>query len=281
MRWNRICVGAIALAWLGPAPLKGWEATPIPKDKLEPFLRSVPADQFSWCVTGGPDFEVYYGTANAPLSGSVGFYVGWAPRPLPADVPTFRSKLGQFPVRWHRTFSDDGLTHQEAIVSLGESRQVKAHIWVAAQDETQLNTLLAAVGKLPIFASGDLPSGLVVIDAAMAQEEHRHRMIWAIWSAVVFTTGWFVDRLLRCRKSSPARRLSAFSINVAVWIPITIGLIFMLGSIAMDEFSRAKGWLLFAAAALLSLIGFLLAAGLFLVARLRARRTKTVSATNA
>jgi len=65
--------------------------------KLAEFLGSVPPPAITWRKYIGPDFDVYYGHANPPLSGEISFYLGccsgFTPEPQSSIV---EGKLGRF-----------------------------------------------------------------------------------------------------------------------------------------------------------------------------------------
>ena len=120
---------ALTFALIGVSHASGEGGKRIPEDELPRFLGHVPPDQLTWHVVNGPDFIVYYGKANPPLAGSVGFYLGGFPQDLERSQTTFRSRLGRFSVKWHRRVAADGSIHQETVMVLDRVMGMRAHVW--------------------------------------------------------------------------------------------------------------------------------------------------------
>jgi hypothetical protein len=269
----------IALTVIGVSRTRGQEGEPIPQNELPRFLGPVPADQVTWRVVEGPDFTVYYGKANPPLAGSLGFYVGGWPQKMEPGQSTFRSRLGRFPVEWHRWVSDDGSISQQAIIRI--DNWFKADVWAEAPNQTEMDKLLAVLGRLPTFANGILPDRYRELQAELVQEDRIGWLIWICWSAAVLAAAWLVDRALWRRKFSPAGRLLAFAATALAAIAVTFGGIALLATLPgnPDQFAvnlgiswyhKAHGFLLFTAAAALAGLALLLALGLMLARQLRA-----------
>jgi hypothetical protein len=280
-------LGILTLALVGVSEGKCAEGEPIPEDELLRFLGPVPRDQVTWSVLKGPDFTVYYGRANPPLAGSLGFYLGGAPRKIEPAQTTFRSRLGRFPVEWHRSVSNEGSIRQETIVRISG---YKAHVWVDAPSQTEMNKLLAVLGQLPTFANGTLPVGYEEIGAEFAREELISWLIWLGWSAALLAGAWLVDRICRRQKFSPQGRLLAFAGVVVATILITIGGLALSATLWTSDdryaanfvihwFHVAKGLLLITAAAAIAGLTLLSALGLFLVRQIqRTSRPKPLAA---
>jgi len=125
------------------------EAKPMADQKLAEFLGSVPPPAITWRKYIGPDFDVYYGHANPPLSGDISFYLGccsgFTPEPQSSIV---EGKLGRFPVRWHRRITDDDSVTQNALVEIDHH---EVDIAISARRQQEVDQLVAVVGRLAIF----------------------------------------------------------------------------------------------------------------------------------
>ncbi|HSV63935.1 MAG TPA: hypothetical protein VLH83_11380 [Chthoniobacterales bacterium] len=227
----------------------------------------------------GPDFEVYHGKANAPLSGSVGFYLGGFPQKLPPGQSTVKSRLGRFSMKWQRTVESDSSITQEGIIEV-DGLWLKADVWANAPNENQLNDLLSVLGRLPIFASGRIPESFAEIHDEMAREQQIQRLIWICWSALTLAVAWIVDQYCRRCQFSAASRLMIFAAVITLVIGVTIAVIGLSGDFGMLWFHRANMRLLFGAAVAVGGLALLLGSGLFLVRLFRAankRRRFTVA----
>ena len=106
----------------------------------------------------GPDFDVYYGHANPPLSGKIGFYLGGWPDFHPdADSTLVRGRLGIYPVQWHRKVAADGSVSQKTLIHMDD--YWRADVWVDAKSQAELDRLLDVVAKLPNFTTKPHPIG--------------------------------------------------------------------------------------------------------------------------
>src|SRR5438270_1178294 len=109
----KIILGVLTFAIVGISNSRCEEGQPIPENELPRFLGPVPPDQISWRAVRGPDFDVYYGKANPPLSGTVGFYFGGFPQDLKSSPTIVKSRLGRFSIKWNRSIAADGSIEQE------------------------------------------------------------------------------------------------------------------------------------------------------------------------
>ena len=131
---------------------------PMPTQELSEFLGPASLKAITWTKFRGPDFDVYYGHANPPLAGDVGFYVGgWPWFKAEASNKIVEGKLGIFPVRWHRAIASDGSVKQEALIM--QDDYWKVHIWVSAKQQADIDRLLKVVSKLPTFTKKSKPVG--------------------------------------------------------------------------------------------------------------------------
>ncbi|MFN2624144.1 MAG: hypothetical protein ABR611_15005 [Chthoniobacterales bacterium] len=271
----KITLGVLTFAVVGISDSKCEEGNPIPENELPRFLGRVRPDQFTWRVMIGPDFEVYHGTANPPLAGTVGFYFGGAPQKLKASPTIVKSRLGRFPIKWNRSIGTDGSIEQEAIIVIDSAMELKAHVWASAPNESQLNNMLSVVGQLPTFASGAIPERFEEYHDIAVSEQRGRRLIWAGWWALIIAAGWVVDRFCRRRKMSAAARLLGFAGVIALTIGITIAaLATSHPDIVIIWFHRANGLLLFWATVALCVVTLALAAALFLVRLFRNRNSR-------
>jgi hypothetical protein len=262
---------ALTLTVIVVSGTSGQDGEPIPEEKLPGFLGPVSPDQFTWGVVEGPDFEVFHGKANPPLAGSVGFYFGGWPQDLKPSQTTFKSRVGRFPVKWHRNIGADGSVEQEAIILIDSVMDLKAHVWAEAPNETQLNNLLSIVGQLPTFASGAVPQRFKELHDIFAEEQRVRRIIWVCWSALIIAAAGLLDRLCRRRQNSAAFRLLTFAGVIAFAIAATIGGVAISPAFVMDWFHRAYGLLLLTAAGAVCAVAVLLGSGFFLARLFRTR----------
>lgn len=124
--------------------------------ELSEFLGAASLKAITWTKFRGPDFDVYYGHANSPLVGDVGFYLGGWPDFTPQkDWEVVPSKLGIFPLEWHRCVESDGKVKQEALIRMDD--YWKAHIWVSAPHQADVDGLLEVIAKLPTFTKKPKP----------------------------------------------------------------------------------------------------------------------------
>ena len=133
------------------------DAKPMPASELREFLGPVSEKAFAWTKYEVEDIDVFYGHANRPLDGEVGFYLGFAPQqlePIPDSV-AIESKLGIFPVTWHRTTAKDGSTRQRALLHLDDTWWVD--IWVSAKREQDMDAIVKLVSDLPTFTQKPKP----------------------------------------------------------------------------------------------------------------------------
>jgi hypothetical protein len=258
MRFTPVLL-TLTLAVLGVPSASSQDGEPIPEKELPRFLGPVSSDQFTWRVVEGPDFEVYYGKANPPLAGSVGFYFGGFPQDLKPAKTMFKSRLGRFPVKWYRSIGADGSIEQEAIILIDSVMGLKAHVWAKAPKENQLDNLLSVVGQLPTFASGAVPHRFQEFHDMFSEEQRIRRLIWVCWSALMIAGAWLVDRFCRRRQVSAAFRLLIFAGVIAFAIAATIGGVAMSPAFVMDWFRKAYLLLLLAAAGSVCAVAVLLA----------------------
>jgi hypothetical protein len=282
----KIVLGVFALTAVAIAESKCQEGDPIPENELPRFLGPLPADQVTWRVVEGVDFTVYYGKANPPLAGSLGFYIGGWPHKMEPGQTTFRSRLGRFPVEWHRSVRDDGSISQEAIIRIDS--YFRADVWADAPNETEMNKLLAVLGRLPMFAHGTVPDRYQEMQAEIAQEQRISSLTWIGWSAAAGAAAWRVDRMCRRRQFSISGRWLTFAATILTAIAITIGALALSNLVGHNEpyaenfvihwFHIVGGRLLLTAAAAVAGLALLFALIWFLARQLRAtHRGKSIA----
>ena len=132
------------------------EAKPMPDKELAEFLGPVPVNALTWKKLWGPDFCVYYGHANPPLSGDLTFYLGGATAPVEPEPESTRvgGKLGIYRVQWDRTAKQNSVT-QHALILLDEYWKVA--IAVHGKSQNDLDRLLTIVSQLPTFTKKPRP----------------------------------------------------------------------------------------------------------------------------
>ena len=247
------------------------EDQPIPDNELREFLGPVSPDRIEWRVLNSVDFDVYYGKANPPLSGSVGFYLGLHPQELKPRQTTSKSRLGRFPVTWSRTVNADGSIEQQTIIRLDSVLGLKAHVWADAPNETQLDNLLLHVGQLPVFATGAIPDRFKEIHDELAEEQRIRPLVWICWSALVITGAALVDRFCRRRQRSAAFRFLSLGGVLAFAVVATIAGVVLSPPFVMHQYHTVNGFLLMGAAGALCIMALLLGSGLYLLQVFRKR----------
>ena len=135
----------------------GWEGSnPMSEQELTEFLGPVPRAALQWTKHATGNSNEYFGQAQPPLSGHVGFYLGTQsfqpPVPGSTEVP---GHLGIFPVLWHWTRNVDDSISQRGLISLDDTLRVE--IKVSAKNQTDLDQLLETIANLPTFARKPLP----------------------------------------------------------------------------------------------------------------------------
>lgn len=129
------------------------EDRPLSESELKDFLGSS-RTSLQWTKRIGPDFEVFKGDSVPPLTGEVGLYFGDWPAFGAGNFPThFQGRLGSLDVVWFKKIEENGWIRQETVISLDGAFQ-KAHIWAEAKAQSDLDTLLAELSRLPRFSSG-------------------------------------------------------------------------------------------------------------------------------
>ncbi|HEV2806673.1 MAG TPA: hypothetical protein VGW57_17240 [Chthoniobacterales bacterium] len=231
-------MGVFALTAVGISESKCQEGDPIPENELLRFLGPLPAHQVTWRVVEGVDFSVYYGKANPPLAGSVGFYIGGWPQKMEPGQMTFRSRLGRFPVEWHRSVKDGGSIYQEAIIRI--DNYFRADVWADAPNETEMSKLLAVLGRLPMFAHGTVPDRYQEMQAQIAQEQRISSLTWIGWSTAAGAAAWLVDRMCRRRQFSIPGRWLTFAATILAAIAITIGALALSNLVGHNEALRRE-----------------------------------------
>jgi hypothetical protein len=133
------------------------EAKSMPAKELAEFLGAVSPKAFTWKKYLGPDFDVYYGRANPPLSGEVSFYLGGWPdfRPEPHST-VVDGKLGTFRAQWHRVSDKNGAVIQNALIPLDD--YWKVDISVRAKSQADVDKLVVVIAQLPTFTKKPKPA---------------------------------------------------------------------------------------------------------------------------
>lgn len=108
-------------------------------------------DPFSWRVTHGVDFEVYYGSFKGLSDAGVGLYIGTAPS-FQSDTADQREggQLGKHSVRWLlKNAPEESRYARECLVKPGSEEQY--HIWVYARSPEDLAKVLSQLDRLAIL----------------------------------------------------------------------------------------------------------------------------------
>ena len=237
----RLCIFALVA---GLTPLAGAQDVPLAGEELSKFLGPVSPRLISWTVTGGPDFTVFRGRANPPLTGTVGFYLGGWPsfRPEPGSK-TVKGRLGIFPLKWYRKVGDDGTVTQRALVRL--DYYWKADVWVAAARQSDVDQLVAILSQLPTFTKKPKPiPGIRQTALEYYAGPITALVVFLSFLAVLIPIGTLLHRRWRRAGISLARRLFFLSAYVGgamiVVTGIGIGSAWMLLSV-FSWHNRAQG----------------------------------------
>lgn len=266
----RLC---ILILFVALRAIAGAQDMPLADEELSKFLGPVSPRLISWTVTGGPDFAVFHGRANPPLSGTVGFYLGGAPSFKPEPGSTIvKGRLGIFPLKWYRKVGDDGPVTQRALVDLDYSW--KADVWVVAARQSDVDQLVAILSQLPTFTKKPKRTPGMPQTAL----EYYARPITAIavfltFLAVLVPTGLLLHRRWRRVQISLAHRLFLLSAYVGcamiVVAGIGIGSAWMLLSIFSQRDSAQGIFLGSASIVLVAAICLIVLLGAGIVVRLR------------
>ena len=105
----------------------------------------------TWSHVEGPDFDVYYGHARAPLDAGVGIYMGMHPSFQEPEEPSAASgHLGSYAVRWAESRADDGSLRKEALVHVGEFHKI--HLWIYGKHQTDIDAIEEELSTYPVFS---------------------------------------------------------------------------------------------------------------------------------
>ena len=258
--------------------MRAQEAEPIPESELPAFLGGAPHHDIRWTVVNNIDFAVYYGKANPPLNGSLGFYVGAFPQDMTPRQTVVQSRVGRYRAKWQRTINTDGSIHQEAIVVLGGPLNMKSHIWVRAPNAQDLEKLLAVVDQLSMFSSGVLPARFQEVERLAREEQRVRDGVWVGWCTIILLSAWLAKRICPLRPISAALRLLIFAAIITFWISAFVAVAPFLTPVAIDWFHLVNGWLLLAAAAGLVVVAVSVAGGMLLVRLFYTPKSPTASA---
>jgi len=127
-----------------------------------------PADgsksKIEWIKNDRFDDLIFYGHLPSDPSAGVGIYVGAKPsfKP-PPDGAIIKGKLGAYDVNWYLLKSDKPkfyrtclIDYQTATVRRGsrvETYVTQRHVWVYADTESGLETIMTEVGKMKMFSA--------------------------------------------------------------------------------------------------------------------------------
>ena len=127
----------------------------LTKSELTDFLGPAPQKAIHWTKFIGPDFDVFYGKALPPLSGTVGFYLGGYAdfKPEPGSART-KATLGIYPVVWY-TMKSPGKITQSALIQMDHYWQ--SHIWIEAEQQADIDAIVHVLSKLPTFTEKPKP----------------------------------------------------------------------------------------------------------------------------
>jgi hypothetical protein len=250
------CRGLIPLMFFAALVPVAANEQPLTEVQLTEFLGPGTTSSMTWTMVPAVDFVVYRGRPLPPLTGGVGIYLGgwpaFKPEPSAIVVP---GQLGIFPVKWHRTVSPKGEIRQEALIPLDED-YLKAHVWIEAERQPDLDKLLGEVSRLPTFSfKHESPFRDYIV-------RERRALIAASVVCPLLLGGsvWLLDRLLRRKKASVVRRGLALAGISAGWILLVAS----VGSHLIDVLGlHAARWnmLIMVGLAAFSLIAGLLVAG--------------------
>jgi hypothetical protein len=265
---SMLCRGLVAMIFLAVVAFAfADQDQPLSEAELTEFLGPGKTSLMTWSVVPGPDFVVYYGKAKPPLSGGVGIYLGGWPSFEPDPSSTVVSgQLGIFPVKWRRNVLPEGGIRQEAVIPLDED-YLKAHVWLDAQQQGDLDKLLGELSHLPTFSfKHESPFHDEIV------KERRSRIAVCLLAFGIFGCSvWLLDRRIRRRQGSTLRRgLVLAGISVG-WFLLMVGLgwfrfPFLASSIGVDA-TRWGFWIMFALAAIGLVVGLLVASVSWILGR--------------
>jgi hypothetical protein len=248
------------------APLIRADEAPFTGDELSEFLGPVSPDVIHWNRVGAVDFVVYHGVAQPPLSGRVGFYLGGHPDFRPeSGSATFKGRLGIFPLKWYRKVAANGTITQSAVVKL--DYYWKAHVWVTAAGQSDMDQLIAILSRLPTFTKKPKPiPGMPQTALEYYAEPITGAAVFFAFVVILISVGWLLHRRWRRAQENLARRLFLLAAYVGCAMiaiaAVAIGSVQVLLTV-FSRFHAARGLAIGSACVLLvaaiSLIVFLIA----------------------
>lgn len=251
--------GLVALVFLAVLAFANAESQPLSEEELTEFLGPGKVSLMTWRVATALDFVVYYGDAKPPLSGGVGIYLGGWPSPeFDPSSTIVRGQLGIFPVKWRRAVLPKGGIRQEAVISVDDDGYWKAHVWLEAKQQGDLDKLLGELSQLPTFSAKHRSPfhGEIV-------RERRARGGGCLLACIFGCSIWLLDRKIRRRKGSTLRRGLALAGISLGWLILFVGLAQLAFSVlgdAINFYAIRWGFLIMLAPAAIGLIVGLLVA---------------------
>jgi hypothetical protein len=260
--------GLIALMFLASlVPAGADEGQPLSEAQLTEFLGPGITSSMTWTMVPAVDFVVYRGRPLPPLTGGVGIYLGGWPAFKPeSSAVIVPGQLGIFPVKWYRTVSAKGEIRQEALIPLDED-YLKAHVWIEAERQPDLDKLLGEVSRLPTFSfKHESPFHDFIV------RERRARLAASVVCPLLLGISvWLLDRFLRRKKESAIRRGLALVVISASWMLLVAGIgPYLIDVVGLDA-ARWGFWIMLGLAAISLIAGLLLAGVSFTRRRLRGK----------
>ncbi len=148
-------------------------AAPIVSGESVPKTTTAPIEWHSYETT---EFTLIY-CVQEPLSAVAAVYLTKTPflfEPEKIDNSASNGTLGQLEVHWSKQELADGAIRQEAaVLRLGLDKF--ARIILAARTETDINGLISALNRLPIFSVAEGPSyaGPGLVDSRLRSSDAR------------------------------------------------------------------------------------------------------------
>jgi hypothetical protein len=234
---------------------------PLSGGELGQFLGPVSPSLLTWEKTIVADVEIYEGSANVPLSGSVIIDISlWTVKPDLGVMPAVGGpdRLGTLHGSWTKGIYN-GI--HSAAFSFADTDERLIMVDIQSPLESDVETLTREVSRLPMFNS----TAATPFHDLMVRKYLARVVDWLLLPSLFLISIWLADRHLRKKRASNLRRALTFAAISAGWIPLFIGLLFALmvlrrwsstASILHWEFGYS--WWLIPAMASVSLIGALL-----------------------
>jgi hypothetical protein len=251
---------------------------PLSGRDLIRFLGPVSEKLAGWQKSIFPDAEIYEGTANPPLAGSVtiGIHL-WTWKVDLGQQPQMGGpdRLGVLVGSWTKG-NFEGIYNATFSFADADERWVTVEIESPVQSDVE--TLIVEIGRLPMFSTS--PS--TPFDDVMSRKRIARAVAWVLLPSAFLVSILLPERRLRRKRVSGLRRALILATISILWLPVFLGLQIIsqrqllepVGTILRTEYA---GLWLIPAMAIICFSGAFLIVALSLLRRLLVRQGLTKS----